>query len=100
VVSLAVGNPRVIDRVASVNAMLWNARGEVGCCIDPSCKELITDLFETSWMKDNQHEIDKQRDRKRTHWSDALGYLTYKDFKPDAFRRQLSPASGPAHYAE
>jgi hypothetical protein len=95
-----IANPRVIDRVASVNAMLWNARGEVGCFVDPSCKELITDFFETSWMKDNQHEIDKRRDRKRTHWSDALGYLIYKDFKPDAFRRQLSPASGPAHYAE
>jgi hypothetical protein len=45
-------NPPVIDRVAAVNAMLWNARGEVGCFIDPNCKELITDLFETSWRPD------------------------------------------------
>jgi hypothetical protein len=94
-----IANPRVIDRVASVNAMLWNARGEVGCFIDPGCKELITDFFETSWMKDNQHEIDKRRDRKRTHWSDALGYLVYKDFRPDAFRREINPVEGPPHYA-
>jgi len=94
-----VSNPLVVDRVASVNAMLWNARGEVGCFIDPRCKELITDFFETSWTKDNQHEIDKKRDRKRTHWSDALGYLIYKDFKPDAFRRQISPPDGPSYLA-
>jgi hypothetical protein len=67
-----ISNPPVIDRVGAVNAMLYNARGEVGCFIDPSCKDLITDLFEVSWCKDNQHEIDKKRDRKRTHWSDAL----------------------------
>jgi terminase large subunit-like protein len=89
-----VSNPPVIDRVASVNAMLWNARGEVGCFVDPGCKELITDFCETSWCQGNQHEIDKKRDRKRTHWSDALGYLLYKDFRPDAFRRQISPADG------
>jgi hypothetical protein len=94
-----IANPPGIDRVASVNAMLWNPRGEVGCFIDPGCKELITDLFETSWMKDNQHEIDKKRDRKRTHWSDALGYLIYKDFRPDAFRREINPVDGRSYYA-
>ena len=30
-----VANPPMVDRVASVNAMLWNARGEVGCFINP-----------------------------------------------------------------
>jgi hypothetical protein len=93
-----VANPRVVDRVASVNAMLYNARSEVGCLIDPSCKELITDMFEVSWCKDNQHEIDKKTDRKRTHWSDALGYLMYRDFAPDAFRRQLNPTRGEPYY--
>jgi hypothetical protein len=94
-----IANPRVIDRVASVNAMLWNARGEVGCFIDPGCTELITDLFEVSWCKDNQHEIDKRRDRQRTHWSDALGYLVYRDFRPDAFHRQINPVEGQSYYA-
>jgi phage terminase large subunit len=95
-----ISNPSVIDRVASVNAMLYNARGEIGCFIDPNCKELITDFFETSWCKDNQHEIDKKRDHKRTHWSDALGYLIYRDFKPDAFRRQIDPVNGRPYYPE
>jgi hypothetical protein len=93
-----ISNPLVIDRVASVNAMLYNARGEVGCFIDPGCKELITDMFEVSWCKDNQHEIDKKGDRKRTHWSDALGYLLFRDFQPDAFRRQIHPVGGPPYY--
>lgn len=91
-------NPPVIDRVGSVNAMLYNARGEVGCFIDPSCKELITDLLEVCWCKDNQHEIDKKRDRQRTHWSDALGYLIFRDFKPEAFRRQINPVNGCPYY--
>jgi hypothetical protein len=94
-----ISNPPVVDRVGSVNAMLYNARGEVGCFIDPSCKELITDMFEVSWCKDNQHEIDKKRDRKRTHWSDALGYLLFRDFKPDAFRREINPVEGRQFYA-
>ena len=89
-----VRNPFVVDRVTSVNAMLCNVRGEVGCFMDPSCKELITDLMEVSWCKDNQHEIDKRRNRRRTHWSDALGYLIYRDFRPDPFRRQIVPVNG------
>jgi hypothetical protein len=93
-----ISNPPVIDRVGSVNAMLYNARGEVGCFIDPSCKELITDLLEVCWCKDNQHEIDKKRDRQRTHWSDALGYLIFRDFKPEAFRRQINPVNGCPYY--
>jgi hypothetical protein len=95
-----ISNPPVVDRVTSVNAMLYNARGEVGCHIDPSCKELITDLFEVSWCKQNQHEIDKKRDRQRTHWSDALGYLIFRDFKPDAFHRQINPVDGQPHYRD
>ena len=95
-----ISNPPVIDRVGSVNAMLYNARGEVGCFIDPQCKELITDFFEVSWCKDNQHEIDKKRDRKRTHWSDALGYLIYRDFRPESFRRQLNPVNGGPYYPD
>ena len=45
--------------------------------VDPKCKELIMD-FEEVCFKEQTTEIDKDRDRKRTHTSDALGYLVWQ----------------------
>jgi hypothetical protein len=74
-------NPAVVDRVNAVNGLLCNAaeqeRKERRFYIDPSCRELLTDLEEVRWKVDangnTYDEIDK-RDPKRTHSSDALGY--------------------------
>jgi len=70
-------NPTVKDRVNLTNAMLKSAGGEVLIRIDPKCKELITD-FEEVCFKEQTTEVDKDRDRKRTHTSDALGYLLWQ----------------------
>ncbi len=67
-------NPAVRDRVNAMNARLRNARGETTLVIDPRCKELVAD-FEQVTYKDSTTEIDKNKDRRRTHLSDALGYL-------------------------
>jgi Terminase RNaseH-like domain len=67
-------NPAVRDRINAVNARLRNARGETTLLVDPRCKELIAD-FEQVTYKDSTTEIDKNKDRRRTHLSDALGYL-------------------------
>ena len=67
-------NPAVKDRINAVNARLKNARGESMLFVDPKCRELIAD-FEQVTYKDNTMEIDKNKDRRRTHLSDALGYL-------------------------
>lgn len=67
-------NPAVRDRVNAMNARLRNARGETTLVIDSRCKELVAD-FEQVTYKDNTTEIDKNKDRRRTHLSDALGYL-------------------------
>lgn len=77
-------NPEVIDRVNAVNSMLCafgdkqTATGDRRLYIDPACRELITDLEEVVWKVDahgiTYPEIDKRRDAKRTHASDALGY--------------------------
>ncbi len=69
-------NPFVRDRVQAVNGKLKSAAGEVRLEIDPKCKELIKDLEQVSYKEDGQ-EIDKNKDKKRTHSSDALGYLIY-----------------------
>ncbi len=68
-------NPAILDRVACVNAMLKNAAGERRLFVSKRCKELIKD-FEQIAYKENAREMDK-RNPKRTHMSDALGYLVY-----------------------
>jgi hypothetical protein len=78
-------NPPVLNRVQKVNAMLTNALGEVRLEIDPKCKELIKDLEEVMF-KPESGVIDKLRDLRRTHASDALGYMVWELFgdKPPA----------------
>jgi len=49
--------------------------------VDPKCKELIKD-FEQVCFKEDSNQIDKDRDRRRTHLSDALGYLVWQECKP------------------
>jgi hypothetical protein len=71
-------NPPVRDRVALVNARLRNARGDVKLFVDPKCKELIDDFEQVSYREDST-EIDKEKDRRRTHLSDALGYLIWQE---------------------
>ena len=75
-------NPAVKDRVNCVNAMLCNHAGERRLMIDLSCKELIKDLEQVTWDADS---LDKS-DGKRSHLSDALGYVIAQDFgmKPKA----------------
>ena len=81
-------NPPVRDRLAAVNAALRNAAGEIGIRIDPRCRELIADLEECKLLNGEEAHraegsvvrgsiIDK-RDARRTHVSDALGYLIWQ----------------------
>jgi hypothetical protein len=70
-------NPPVRERVALMNARLRNARGEVQLFVNPKCGELIDDLEQVSYQEDST-QIDKDKDRKRTHLSDALGYLIWQ----------------------
>jgi hypothetical protein len=76
-------NPPVKDRVNCVNAVLLNQAGDRRLTIDPGCKDLIQDLERVHWKTDPhgnvQAEIDKS-DPKRTHLSDALGYMIAQEF--------------------
>lgn len=78
-------NPPVIDRARRVNGMLTNALGEVRLEVDPKCEELVKD-FEEVMFKADSGVIDKAKDPKRTHLSDALGYVIWELFadKPRA----------------
>ncbi|HEX4163890.1 MAG TPA: hypothetical protein VHZ55_00315, partial [Bryobacteraceae bacterium] len=72
-------NPAVLSRVRKVNALLTSATGEVRLEVDPRCKELIRDLEEVLFKADSG-VVDKTRDPKRTHVSDALGYAIWQLF--------------------
>jgi hypothetical protein len=74
-------NPSVRDRINMMNRALLTASGQVGLQVDRKCKELVSDFEEVCFKADTNH-IDKDRDRLRTHLSDALGYLVWQECKP------------------
>jgi Terminase large subunit, T4likevirus-type, N-terminal len=76
-------NPSVRDRVALVNTQLKAADGRTRLFLHPKCRELIQD-FEEVTFKPESSVIDKDRDSKRTHLSDALGYLVWQECRKQA----------------
>jgi hypothetical protein len=76
-------NPLVRDRINLTNSKLRSAARDVALLVDPRCKELIKDFEQVSYKQDS-NSIDKERDRARTHLSDALGYLLWQEYQPGA----------------
>jgi hypothetical protein len=81
--SVPKANPSVHERVSLVNAKLCSASGHATLWVHPKCKELIKD-FEEVCYKPGSKVIDKEADSKRTHLSDALGYLIFREFPAGA----------------
>jgi hypothetical protein len=75
-------NPGVRDRCNLMNRQLRSAAGDIGLLVDPRCKEVILDLEQVSY-KQETNIIDKDRDRQRTHLSDALGYLVWQECRQE-----------------
>jgi hypothetical protein len=74
-------NPSVRERVALVNAKLFSANEEVRLLVHSRCTGLVADLEEVTYKPDSGI-IDKEKDSKRTHLSDALGYLLWQEYRP------------------
>ena len=76
-------NPSVKDRTNCVNSSFRNQLGQHRLLIDPRCRELVRDLDQVVWKTDAHGnasaELDKS-DRRRTHVSDALGYMIANQF--------------------
>lgn len=73
-------NPRVPDRINAVNRLLRDEDGLVRIQVDAECQELITDLEGVLFDPKLSGKILKIRNKKdpyfkRTHTSDAAGYL-------------------------
>ena len=76
-------NPAVRDRINLVNGRLRSAAGKAHVLVDERCKELIQDFEQVSY-KEGTATVDKDRDRNRTHISDALGYLLCEEFRQES----------------
>jgi len=74
-------NPGVRDRITLTNAKLRNADGDIELSVNRKCIELVKD-FEQVCYKADSNVPDKERDRRRTHLSDALGYLLWQECRP------------------
>lgn len=75
-------NPSVRSRVASMNSMLRNERGETRLLIAPHCKCLIEDLEQVGWAVDAHGNYSGDLDKKNaalSHISDALGYMVWRE---------------------
>lgn len=75
-----VSKPRVRDRINALNAMLDPAIGNPRLLIHPKCKQTIMDL-ESLQLDETGTKLDKH-DITRSHWADALNYLSWRLFPP------------------
>lgn len=74
---IRASNPAVIDRLNAMNARLQNAKGQAQLFVHPTrCPELVADLEQVQ-NKPGTREPDKDKDPRRTHAADALGYLVH-----------------------
>lgn len=80
-------NPPVRDRVNAMNRQFVSAARVVAAYVNPKCTELIKDLEQVCYKADSM-VIDKDRDRTRSHLSDALGYLIWQECRTEPVGEQ------------
>ena len=71
-------NPPVRDRVAAVQALLENGKGEVRLQVATNCKLTIECLELQSYTEKG----DPDKDAGYDHMNDGLGYLVWREFNP------------------
>ena len=71
-------NPPVRDRVAAVQALLENGKGQVRLQVSETCKRLIECLELQCYTEKG----DPDKDAGHDHMNDALGYLIWREFNP------------------
>jgi hypothetical protein len=70
-------NPPVRDRIAAVQALLENGKGDVRLFVDPSCKRTIECLELQSY----NDKGDPDKEAGFDHMNDALGYIVHRCFE-------------------
>ena len=69
-------NPVVRDRVASVQALLENGKGQIRLTVAQGCTRLIECLELQSWTEKG----DPDKEAGHDHMVDALGYVVWREF--------------------
>lgn len=74
-------NPRERDRVNSVNSRLLSINNDIRMMFDSQkAKYTIRDMEGVALLEGGSGEIDKKKDVKLTHLSDALGYRVWEKY--------------------
>jgi len=71
-------NPMVRDRVAAVQALLENGKGQIRLTIAASCRKVIECLELQSYNEKG----DPDKEGGYDHMNDALGYVIWREFNP------------------
>ena len=71
-------NPPIRDRVAAVQALLENGKGEIRLKVSSSCRRVIECLELQCYSEKGEPDKDAGHD----HMNDALGYLVWREFNP------------------
>lgn len=71
-------NPAIRDRVAAVQGLLENGKGQIRLKVSETCKRLIECLELQSYTEKGEPDKDGGHD----HMNDALGYLVWREFNP------------------
>ena len=71
-------NPPVRDRIAAVQALLENGKGQVRLQVSATCRRLIECLELQCYTEKG----DPDKDAGHDHMNDALGYLIWREFNP------------------
>lgn len=74
------GPPAERARVNAVNSRLKSVDGTVRAFVDPTCIWMAKDLEGVPLLEGGSGEIDKKKDKKLTHITDAWGYYVEKEF--------------------
>lgn len=88
-------NPPERARINAVNARLKTVDGKISLLVDPVCKTLIRDLEGVRVLEGGSGEIDKKKDKRLSHISDALGYYIAYEFPVQAEQELMEiPVAG------
>jgi len=81
VIRVPAMNPRERARINAVNSRSCSISGVKKLMIDPAkCPKLVDDMEGVTYLEGGSGEIDKKKDLRATHISDALGYYIVYEF--------------------
>ena len=73
-------NPNVRSRINATNTRIQNYSKKISLLVDPNCVNTIEDFEGVTLIEGGTGEIDKKKDLRLTHLTDAYGYYIETEF--------------------